>query len=109
MPITWSDDELRGWVVLAYADPYTFDEHTRAMDEVLARRGHTGALRLLVDRRDAAAPTKDFAEHVMSYIKAHVSSLDGARIALVGAGEVGFGMGRLMQIRAEQTMTTIAV
>ena len=109
MPITWTEDSRNKWVVVTYTDPYTSADFTRALNDVLARRRTLGAVRMLVDRRNASAATGEFVERVISFGTSEPKRWTDARVALVVSGDAAFGMGRILQTRAELSMPSMAV
>ena len=101
MPVYWREALKGPWLVLVYADPYGMDEVERVMHEIFARPEREPELRLLIDRRHCTAPELDFVRRLLSCGERHRDWFHGARIAVVAASDVAFGMGRMVEHLAE--------
>jgi hypothetical protein len=101
MAIFWREG-LRGtWAVLVYVDPYTTDELSRALAEILAHPISRPSVRLLVDRRHCRAPSVTFVRHIVAFMEARLDRFTAGHVAIVTSDEVGFGAARMTEIIAE--------
>ena len=105
MPITLVIERDRP-PVLTFEDPYTIEQWIAAMESLLA----AGPLsRVLIDRRSAAPPTRDFVERMVGFLGAHAQEVKGSRAAVVTSTDANFGVARMMELmtQARQIPTVI--
>ena len=95
-----------GYSVMTYEDPYVFAEWETAMHGLIATSQNA---RLLVDRRNALAPSREFAERMVSFLERHAEQLRGWRTAVVSGDDAGFGVGRMMQLTLEARRVAVHI
>ena len=95
MPVKWQESP-RGWIIVEYTDPYSFEEAERAIADLFTHHPGPG-LRILVDRRRCAAPQREFIERLVAFGDRHRAKFVGARVALVVTSDVSYGMGRMLE------------
>lgn len=84
--------------ILTFEDPYTFEEWQAAMQSLFTK----GAFfRLLVDRRRAAPPTREFVERVVSFLTTHAAAVNHWRTAVVTNSDAAYGTARMIEMLAE--------
>jgi hypothetical protein len=100
VPVTCTFDAARNRVTLVISQPYTLGEWRRALDSVLSKAGPEPPT-VLVDRRDAGAPTTALVDQMVTYLKAHSDRLAGARAAVIVSSDASYGMARMLDSRAQ--------
>ena len=65
--------------------------------------------RLLVDRRTATAPSRQFVERMASFLERNARQLDGWRTAVVAGDDAGYGVGRMMQLTTEARQVAVQI
>ena len=86
-----------GRAVLTFEDPYAFAEWEMAMQTLI-----TGKIeRLLVDRRRAKAPSREFVERLAMFLVWHADQVKGWRTAVVTGDDAGYATGRMIQMMME--------
>lgn len=85
MPVSYVVDHTSLFVRMHYADPYSFDDWQRTIEELRVHpafifRRHIG---VLSDRTDVGPAPRLFTQLVGSYLATHVSFLRDRRIAIV--------------------------
>jgi hypothetical protein len=102
MPITWAVNGTRRLVHVTISDPYTFQEWETVANEVLQHPDFVPGLRLLVDRRQASAPTTAFVRGIIDFGLKHTEQLGSVRTAVVVADQsVAYGMARMAELLVE--------
>src|SRR5262245_34258629 len=99
MPITWSHDRSRRRLWLTYTDPYTLDEWAG-----VARAIADGALpcaTVLVDRRQASPPTREYVNAVVAFMERHARQFERVRGAVVVTDAASYGVSRMIETVAE--------
>ena len=111
MPITWTVEPEKQFVVLLPADPSTIEEWRSAMSEILDSANARPNLTMLVDRRETETLTAAFVSQMTRFFAEHQHDLLGSRSAIVVNDDAGFGMGRMTQMKAalENPDSTIRV
>lgn len=97
MPIT-VDLEPNERAILTFADPYTFEEWQAAVKSLLVKGA---AIRLLVDRRHATAPTREFVEGMVGFLGRHADQVKHWRAAVVTGSDAGFAVARMVAMMTE--------
>jgi hypothetical protein len=111
MPVTWTVDPDKQFVVLLPTDPSTIEEWRSAMSEILDSANARPNLTMLVDRRETETLTAAFVGQMTRFFAEHQHDLSGSRSAIVVNDDAGFGMGRMTQMKAafENPDSTIRV
>ena len=86
------------YAVMTYEDPYDFPQWEAAMHALIAANQDG---KLLVDRRRASAPSKEFVARMASFLERQAEPLKGWRTAVVSGDDAGYGVGRMMQLTME--------
>jgi len=109
MPVFVDADTCGRFVILRVVDPYTFTEWHSALEEVLASFVYTSTAALLVDHRQAAAPSIAFAERMLALFKSHTRELAHGRAAIVTERDGGFGTSRMTQLESETDVPSLTI
>ena len=88
MPVTWFVSPGRPRAELMLIDPYTFTDWEDAMLAILSTSALPQDLRLLIDRRGAARPTRTFVGCMVNFFRAHEARLAGTRAAVLVSNSV---------------------
>ena len=88
MPVTWFASPGRPRAELMLIDPYTFADWEDAMLAILSTSSLPQDLRLLIDRRGAARPTRTFVGCMVNFFRAHEARLAGTRAAVLVSNSV---------------------
>ena len=83
---------------MVYADPYTFSEWDRTMNEILSDPIADPPLRLLVDHRSCQAPALMFVRHMGEYVRRHRDRFRGGAIAIVSGDTSGYAIARMTEM-----------
>lgn len=105
MPIT-GVAQPDGRATLTFQDPYTFAEWASAMQSLLAIGR---PLRLIVDRRTASPPPREFVDRMVQFMVQHASDVKSWRAAVVTASEVAYGMSRMLEMSAESREVAMTI
>jgi hypothetical protein len=109
MPLSWTIEPERRFVVLTPADPSTFDEWRAAMLEILASPMAAPHLSLLVDRRQTEPIAIDFVNHMADFFSQRQQALAGSRTAVLVSDDAGFGMARMMELKSQLDNPTATI
>jgi len=109
MPVFVDADTCGRFVILRVIDPYTFTEWHSALVEILASFVYASTAALLVDHRQASAPTVAFAERMFALFKSHARELAHGRAAIVTERDGGFGTGRMTQLESETGVPSLTI
>jgi len=109
VPVLVDSDVCGRFAVLTITDPYTFDEWRMAVEETLPSFPYVSTAALLVDRRNATAPTKDFVERMVSFFDLHARELHHGRAAIITNDALGFAMGRMTQLKSETFVPSLTI
>ena len=86
-----------GHAVLTFQDPYVFAEWEIAMQSLINAKTE----RLLVDRRHAKAPSREFVERMTMFLLWHADQVEGWRTAVVTGDDAGYATARMVQMMTE--------
>ena len=86
--------------MLTYTDPYSADDFSRVAADVAAS-GAFPCTSILIDRRLATAPTREYVDAVVASMASMAAALEGARGAVVVSDAAGYGMSRMVETLAE--------
>ena len=100
MPITWRVNDT-GRVDVLFSDPYSIAESEKVMTQIFADTRPARPLRFLVDLRNSAAPDVEFVASAITFWQLHVSSMWGAKVAVVALNERQLDMGHMSERTAE--------
>jgi hypothetical protein len=111
MPVTWTVEPGRRFVVLVPIDPSSFDEWRTAMLEILEAPIARPHLAMLVDRCRNEPITTEFVAQMTDFFTAHATALAGSRTAVLVNDDAAFGMARMTEMRSalENPDSTIRV
>ena len=102
MPITWTVDGRRRLIRLTISDPYTFSEWEAASLDVFKHPNFSPGFQLLVDRRNATAPSTEFVRGMIDFGIRHAEVIGRNRTAIVVADRsVAYGMARMSELLVE--------
>lgn len=104
MPIAVDTDPGGGFAILTITDPYTFEEWRAAMETVLASLVFAATKAVLVDRREAVAPSLVFVDQVVGFFRSHEPQLVKARVGIATNETLAFGMSRMVELKAEASL-----
>lgn len=97
MPIAWSVEPDRRFVLFTVVDPYTIDEWRHAMSEILESPSVNLPLTLLVDRRGTQSLSKATVEGFNRFFTEHQQALSGGRSAIVLSSGVYFEIAGMLR------------
>lgn len=109
MPICWTVHPELQRTVVTFADPYTFQQWDAAFAEMIAARACEPWRTFLIDRRHSAPPTSQFVRMMSNTLSGHAARVGPARVAVVVGDDVGFGMGRMVQMNTEAINPAISM
>ena len=109
MPITCTADPAGRFAVLTLTDPYTIDEWRTALEALLLEPVYRARRAIMVDRQHCAPPESSFVAQMTDFFASHNRGLAGAVAAVVVADEVGFGMSRMTELRAEKESPAFSI
>jgi len=109
MPVRVDVDPAATVAVLIVTDPYTFDEWKQAMETVLDSIVYLATSGLLVDRRGTIAPSLHFVDQMMEFFRANEHRLGKGRAAIVVDETVAYGMGRMVELKAQIVAPAILI
>jgi hypothetical protein len=102
MPLTWSVDPTERFVVLTIRDPYTLEQWTAAVLDLLENPVFRSTRAIVIDRRGVEAPSVGFVAPVIEFMAAHAADLARRAAVVVSNGDAAaFGMARMIALRAE--------
>jgi hypothetical protein len=100
MPVTWTVEPEKRFVVLSPADPSTIEEWRTAMSEILDSPNARPHLTMLVDRRKTETLNAEFVTQMTRFFAEHEKDLSGSRTAIAVNDDAGFGMGRMTEMKS---------
>jgi hypothetical protein len=100
MPISLRFDR-RGFGILVYTDPYTFEEFTETLESAIAAPAYQPAMPILSDRRHASAPSSTFVRLMTLLFERHREILRGTAVAILVSSTAAYGMARMQEVLAE--------
>ena len=109
MPVLVDADTCGRFAILTIRDPYTLDEWRVAMEEILASLPYVSTAALLVDRRNATAPTREFVDGMIAFFGLHARELGHGRAAIITDGDLSFGMGRMTQLKSATQVPSLMI
>src|SRR4051812_14166369 len=101
MPITVTSGRSDRFACVTVTGSYTFDEWSAAISKALASSSYRQTGALLIDRRRSNPPTTELVDRMTRYIAEHEPDLRSSCIAIVASDDVGFGMARMTEMKAE--------
>ena len=109
MPIQVNVDASGGFAVLTFTDPYTFDQWREAMQTMLDSIVYGATAAVLVDRRTATPPSFEFIDRMMAFFSSNEDRLRKGRAAIVVDEAVAFGIGRMVELKAQAAAPSLLV
>ena len=105
MPITWSVEPARRFILFTVVDPYTIDEWRDGMTAILESPAGRSPLKLLIDRRGTQSLTRETVEAFNRFFAEHRQDIAGVRAAIILSSGVYFEMARMLRsvLRIENT------
>ena len=100
MPITWRATGI-GCFEVVFSDPYTIADSEKVMKDIFADAGAVRPLRFLIDVRQSTPPDTEFVTNAITFWQLHVSSMWGAKIAVLTASERQAEMAHMSERTAE--------
>jgi hypothetical protein len=97
MPVTVSESQ-QPHVTITITDPYTFEEWQAA---ILPFATRSEPVRLLIDRRQATAPSRPIVERMINCLSAHAQAAKDWRVAVVTPTDAGYGVARMIELTVE--------
>jgi len=98
MSLTYSIDPVAGVVELRYAGRYDFAEWSSVMHAILRDPSFVAGYCFLSDRRLVSeAPTSEFVQGTLSFLRTHQVLLQATRWAAIVNDAASYGMGRMAQ------------
>jgi hypothetical protein len=98
MSLTYSIDPVAGVVELQYAGRYDFAEWSSVMHAILRDPSFVAGYCFLSDRRLVSeAPTSEFVQGTLSFLRTHQVLLQATRWAAIVNDAASYGMGRMAQ------------
>lgn len=97
MPVTVAHDQDTH-VTITITDPYTFEEWQAT---ILPLVTIAKPLRLLIDRREASAPSRTIVERMINCLAAHAQNAKDWRVAVVTPTDAGYGVARMIELTVE--------
>ena len=104
MPVICDPDASGRFAVVTVTDPYVIADWRRATDDALASSVFRAQRALLVDRRLSVAPTTAFVDAIVAFLSEHQSEFADSRVAVVVRDTAGYGMGRMTQLKGEDSV-----
>jgi hypothetical protein len=109
VPVQAESDASGRFAILCITDPYTFDEWRHAMETILRASPYASRAALLIDRRDATAPSREFVDKMIVFFVRHSKELGSGRAAIIAGDDLGFGMGRMTELKSEMHIPAIRI
>src|SRR6185436_12315078 len=109
MPIQVNVDASGGFAVLTVTDPYTFDQWREGMQTMLDSIVYGATAAVLVDRRTATPPSFEFIDRMMAFFSSNEDRLRKGRAAIVVDEAVAFGIGRMVELKAQAAAPSLLV
>jgi hypothetical protein len=109
MPIAIDTDPGKSFATLTITDPYTFEEWREAMEAVLVSPVFAATKAMLVDMRDAVAPSLVFVDQVVGFFGSHETQLGKARVGIVTSETLAFGMSRMVELKSEASLPSAVI
>jgi len=98
MSLTYSIDPVAGVVELRYSGRYDFAEWSSVMHAILRDPAFGAGYCFLSDRRLVSeAPSTDFVQGTLGFLKTHQALLRATRWAAIVSDAASYGMGRMAQ------------
>ena len=97
MPITVAEAP-NSLITLTIRDPFSFEDWQAVLKPFLARGG---AVHLLVDRRNATAPTRDIVDRMVNFLGTNAEQVKGWRVAVATGSDEAYGVGRMLELTAQ--------
>jgi hypothetical protein len=109
MPVITEFPPDSQFAILSITDPYTIEEWRLAASNFLRSDFFREHGKVLVDRRNASAPTTAFVETMTGFFAAQRSALSGKRAAVLVADDAGFGMSRMAELIAQSETPEVLI
>jgi hypothetical protein len=110
MPFEYRIVPRHGVVYLVVASPTTLEDFRGIMDRILDDGTFRTGYNFFFDREPTAeARSIDFVRGVLSYLDAHWAEVGRCRWAVLAANLADYGMGRLQEIRSENSPVDMRV
>lgn len=101
MPVTWTVEPARRFVVLLPINPSTIEEWRAAMLTILDAPIARPRLTILVDRRKSEPVSAEFVTQMTNFFAEHHRALSGSRRAILVSDDTAFGMGRMTELKSK--------
>ena len=100
MPVTWTVEPEKQFVVLLPADPSTIEEWRLAMLAIFDDPIPRPRLAVLIDRRHSEPVSTISVDQMTAFFSAHDRTLSNSIMAIVVSDDASFGMARMKALRS---------